>query len=269
MYRNALVLVVLLIPVLLGSVSGRPLYSFSDDVFSELPEFPEDFFEVKILFDTQRITAWHLGEEYLQPELIPLWDYWSEEVYGDEDYNHFGLYGASFYPSGFDVFDIVEGDKFNISFLVRADWGIRFIQGFKIVLPKVDGLSINLVYPENRNILLSSTYPKFIPGWLQKAIIQVEVLEKKNYTFYLEEGRPDYFHNYNWSVEYGSDYISIGKLTSSNMQVNLHELVVRKEGEDQGLSIWLNISGFVLSGIIVLIVIAYLLRKYDAKRKTE
>lgn len=247
--------------------ADRPSYNFSDDVFDDLPTFPDDFFEIKDLFITQRITAWHLGEEYLQPELIPQWEYWSEEVYSDENYTHFGLYGMNFYPSLFDVFEVEKGDVFNISFLMRADWGIRFYQGCRIILPEIDGLSLSLVYPTDSSILFSPTYPKFVVGWLQKGMIRVEVLKKQNYSFILREGRPNSIQDKLWSNSYGNDYISIGKLTSSVLRVNIYEKQVMKEKEDSNMAFLFNLFLFIFLCLITIIILSYLIRRYDAKRR--
>ena len=62
------------------SVLSRPSYSFSDDVFSELPIFPDDFFDIKHLYDSGKINASRLGDEYLQPEMIPNWDFFANKT---------------------------------------------------------------------------------------------------------------------------------------------------------------------------------------------
>ena len=137
----------------------RQQYDFDDDVFSGLPSFPCDFEDVKTLYQQGKIEARQLGSEYLQPELIPTWNYWADRVYGS-DSDRIGIYGGSFYPHTINLGNVTEGDSFTFSFLLRADWGIRYYQGVGIELPNISGLNITLL--GDCDILLSPTYPCFV-----------------------------------------------------------------------------------------------------------
>ena len=80
------ILITLIIFTILASsivVADRPDYDYTYDPFMYLEPFPDDFYEIKELFDTQRVTATHLSEKYYQPELIPGWQY-SHKFYEDE-----------------------------------------------------------------------------------------------------------------------------------------------------------------------------------------
>lgn len=259
-------IVILCSPIVMADDSYRPDYPFDDAVFSELPPFPEDFWDIKTLFVNQQISAWHIGDAYLQPELIPNWDYWSTEVYGNKNYSRFGVYGASFYPSQFDIVNVKKGDVLNISFFIKADWGIRYLQGCSIYIPKVEGLDIKLVHP-SKEILLQPTYPKFLKGWIQKVLIQVKVLEENDYSFRLYEGVPSEYTNRVWKEEYGNDYVSLGTLTRLSILINLYAEPDKSSVEEAGNGAIL--IGFTITAILTLTSIAFILREYDAKRKKD
>lgn len=249
---------------ILADDNYRPDYPFSDDVFSELPPFPEDFWDISSLFVNQQISAWHLGDAYLQPELIPTWDYWSTEVYGDENYSRFGVYGASFFPSQFDIVNVDEGEVLNISFFIKADWGIRFLQGCSIYIPDVEGLDIELIEPK-KEILLQPTYPRFLEGWIQKVWVQIKVLERDNYSFKIYEGVPSEYTNGVWKELYSNDYISLGTLTRLSITINLYaEEDKSAVAEDEGIH---TLVWFSFCAVILLVFIAFLFRRYDATRK--
>lgn len=247
----------------LADETHRPDYPFSDEVFEELPPFPEDFYEINSLFLNRDITAWHLGEDYLQPELIDTWDYWSTEVYG-KNKSRFGIYGASFYPSAYSFANVKEGDVIDLSGFIKADWGIQYLQGCSIYIPDVEGLDIELVHPE-KEILLQPTYPKFIEGWIQKILIEITVLEENNYSFKVYEGVPSNYTNSFWKGLYGDDYISLGSLVRLSMTINLYMPEKNQFAqENKSLSTFI---GFAIVVIILLALIVYLFRKYDAKRE--
>jgi len=241
----------------------RPDYPFSDEVFEGLPPFPRDFYEIKSLFLDKAITAWHLGEDYLQPELLTTWDYWSVVVYG-KNTSRFGIYGASFFPSNFNYGNVEKGDVINVSGFIRADWGIQYLQGCSIYLPTVEGLDLELVHPE-REILLQPTYPKFIEGWIQKFLVRITVLEEGDYSFKIFEGVPSDYTDDVWKSRYGEEYISLGSLVRLSTTVNLYMPEDAKVANDN--RVFSGFIGFVIVVIILLAVIAYLLRKYDANKK--
>ena len=259
-------IIILIITSTIVSADHRPNYSFDNSVFDDLPVFPEDFYEIKSLFETSKITAWKMGEEYLQPELIPRWNYWSKEIYADENYSHFGIYGLAFYPSWMHIYDVQAGDHFNLSVFAIADWGIKFYQGCRIAIPEIDGLDIELISPANQNLLLSPTYP-FIEGWMQKVLVHIHVLKTGNYTIKITETKPQiYAHEY-WSETLGDDYVALGGLTQSAWTIYLHQPPVEHvNAENKGL---LTFMGFALTGIIAIAIIAYILRKLDGKRKEQ
>ena len=252
----------LIIPSIVAGDGVRPMYSFdTETVFGELPGFPDDFYEIRGLFLNQEVTAWQLGDAYLQPEFIDTWEYWAERVYGSEEYSQFGAYGAGFYPSRIDVFNVEKGDVLNISFFIKADWGIRFLQGCSVYVEPCSGLDVELLHPY-REVLLQPTYPVFVPGWMQRVLVQIRVLEKGDHTLRILEGVPSEYMDGQWKEMYGDSYVSLGGLTRLSITINLHERqrgVVTEEDTDRSLVPTIFFLGFIL--IVFMVILFYVSRK--------
>ena len=246
--------------------TDRPGYPFDDEVFALLPEFPDDFFEIKILFDRGSIGASHLSDEYLQPELIPNWEYWSNRIYADEDYSQFGKYGISFYPSFINYKNVEKGNVINFSVLFRADWGIKFYQGCSIVIPDVEGLSIELEHPGHYDVLLCPTFPQFVPGWLSSASFRITVLETGDYHFNIHDGKPSRLSSDAWGLMYGERYTDVGSLTYAPIIIDIQQPVYEQEADGMPFVITMTIS-FIIVACIVLLLIYHVQRKLDEKSK--
>ena len=187
--------------------SDRPSYSFSDDVFNELPSFPDDFDSIKSVFTSQKIQASQLSESYLQPEILPTWDFFAERVYGNNS-QQMGSYGVFCYPSSIVVSNITSGDNITVSTLIYAQWGIRFYQGMQLYFNYDDGVDVTLVQPVDNNILLSPTSPCFQRGWMQIIEIKIHVDETGEYLIELREEKPSDDYNNLWSNTYGEGYVT-------------------------------------------------------------
>jgi hypothetical protein len=247
--------------------SYRPSYPFNDDVFALLPSFPHDFFEIKMLFDRGRITASQLGGEYLQPELIPTWGFFSERIYGDENFSHFGRYGLSFYPSFVNFKNVEAGDIINISLIFRADWGIRFYQGCRIVIPDVEGLDIELVHPGSYDVLLMPTYPQFVPGWMSDALFRITVLETGDYHFIIRDGKPSRLSSNTWSDLYGENYTDVGSLTYAPIIIDIRQPFY-EQVMDENISFEMKLFiVFLFVFLILCIITFYIQRRLDEKKR--
>ena len=217
-FSFSLTLIIILISTI--NVSGvddcRQTYDFDQDVFNGLPSLPCDFYDVKTLYEQNKIEARQLGPDYLQPELIPTWTYWAERVYGS-DSDRIGIYGGSFYPHTINIGNVTKGDSFTFSFLLRADWGIRYYQGVGIELPNITGLNITLL--GDRDILLSPTFPVFVEGWLVPVTVNVDVLKTGSYDFKILESHPSINNSSLWRSMYGGDYVELGSLVTSSYHI--------------------------------------------------
>jgi len=268
-------LIIIIITIMLFSTTvlanSRPDYSFSDEVFKELPDFPSDFFDIKDLFSYQSITAEHLGEDYYQPELLPNWDYWAEKVYKNES-NDFGSYGVFVYPSRFTVYGIEKGNIINLSMFVYAQWGIKYYQGAKLVFSEEENVDIKLVEPEDCNILLSPTAPYFHLGWIQLIKIQIHINETKNCVVQILEEKPIEEIDNEWRNTY-ENYTSGSSLLGqriSKCKIYLYGSFLEEnniEEKEEKISIFgliINIS------IILLFILALInIRHNHDKRKRD
>lgn len=171
----------------------RPKYNFSYDVFDNLFYFPEDFFDIKLLLETQQIMPSTLSFFYYQPELIPSWEYYVEKVY--ENQKQYARYGMSVYPSRFDIFGFEKGTTTKVSTFVYSNFGVQVYQGVEIYL-SYDEKKADARLLTNSTCILSPTYPKFIRGWMQLIEIEITALEQGNLTISICEDKvsnPEYY----------------------------------------------------------------------------
>ena len=193
----------------------RPNYSYSETVFENLPEFPNDFYEIKELFETQQITAEQLGKEYyLQPELYPSWDFCSELYYNKTNYD-IGRYGLGFYPSRFDVYNFRVGEPISFSSLAFASPGISLYQGLKLKTKDSNLYNITIDKPINQHILFSPTYPVFGNEWSTVIELTVTPYKDQNITVNVFEGRPNQNIENNWKNNTNNLYVSGNSLLST------------------------------------------------------
>jgi len=239
----------------------RQTYDFDEDVFNGLPKLPCDFYSIKTLYEQGKIEARHLGPDYLQPELIPTWNYWANRVYSSNS-DRIGVYGGSFYPHNINIGNVTQGDSFTFSFLLRADWGIRYYQGVGIQLPNISGLNITLL--GDSDILLSPTYPVFVEGWLVPITIEVKVLETGYYDFKILETHPCSEMSSLWKSMYGGDYVELGSLVTSSYHIRFDP----PEANPSQYAADMNM-GIVGLGIMLLIVLGTFYGLYRMLRHEE
>ena len=247
---------------------NRPNYSFSDEVFKELPEFPEDFFDVKDLFASQEITASQLGRSYYQPELIPSWDYWAEVVYTNGS-KSFGNYGVFIYPSRFSVFNIDEGDTIELSMLIYAHLGIKFYQGVRLNFSEEETANIKLMYPESRDIILSPTAPYFRSGWMQLVEIQIDIKEKKNCTIEIMEENPSKQKDDEWRETYDNYTSSTGLLSQRVPRCKIYLYALEEPVEKE--TVYGNYIVYMIIFILAFILIGIYLywSRHEKERRRE
>lgn len=250
--------------VAVESVLSRPLYSFSDDVFSELPEFPDDFYDIKYLYESGKINATRLDEGYLQPEMLPNWNFFANKTY-DEGIQ-MGSYGIFCYPSHLSVGNVSKNDSFVLSTLIYAMWGIHFYQGTSIVFNKSDNVNVTLINPNSSVMVLSPTFPKFIPGWMQVLVFRVNVLEEGNYSIDFFNSKPSNEINEELKSEYGSQYVSgmgLLSLATPCLRVDIYPPV---RNEDVGIPVSYYVGVFFIFFIIGFI---YMIVRYNVKQYRE
>ena len=247
--------------VVMESGLSRPLYSFSDDVFSELPSFPDDFYDIKNLYDTQRINASRLSDEYLQPELLPNWMFFANKTYGEG--RQMGSYGIFCYPSHFSVANASKGDSFVLSTLIYAMWGIHFYQGTNLVFNYSDGINVTLIKPDSSTIILSPTFPEFKVGWMQVLEFRVDINKTGEHLISVFNSKPSGIVDDDFRLLYGDLYVSgMGLLSMETPCLRIHiyppELV-----EKSGIPLSYYFSLFF---IFVIIGFIYAVVRFNAKQ---
>jgi len=255
-----------------GLSDYRPQYFFSKDVFENLPEFPEDFYEIKHLFETQQITAEQLGEEYyMQPEILPSWEYCSEQFY-NKSTNNIGRYGIGFFPSRFDVYSFKPGQPIKFSSIAYAAPGIQIYQGLKLL--NSSSMDYNVTFIDPGHILLSPTYPVFKENWSQIVIFEVIPNEEKEMVVDIYEKLPDQEYEEKWINITDGKYVSGNSLLSlktPRLQIYFHaesfEEANMTEAEKNASD--LNPIYLFLYIIFMLIAILYLGNRYVKRRKQQ
>lgn len=250
------------------TLADRPDYSFSHDVFQELPPFPHDFWEIEGLLSSQSIMASQLNESYFQPEILPGWKYWAERIYSN-DSNIFGSYGIFIYPSLFNIHNIQKGDTIDISALIYTNLGIQKYQGAEIYFAYPEHIDIELLEPANPNILLSPTYPQFLLGWMKVIKLRIHINEEKNASVTITERVPIDEYENKWKEIYQSDYISGNSLISQKIPKCRIELTVpEKEVVVKESNInTLPVIFFITFIIAILSIVVWI--KYDRRRKNN
>lgn len=259
-----IIMVILLIPSI--ALADRPDYSFSDDVFQKLPSFPNDFWEIESLLSSQSIMASQLNESYFQPEILPSWKYWAERVYSN-DSNTFGSYGIFIYPSLFNIHNIQEGDIIDISALIYTNLGIQMYQGAEIYFTYPEHIEVELLEPTNPNILLSPTYPQFLPCWMKVIKLRIRVNDEKNASITITERVPIDEYENKWRDTYQSGYISGNSLISQKISKCIIKLTVPEKEvvvKESNINTF-PVIFFITFIIIILSVVAWI--KYDRYRK--
>jgi hypothetical protein len=191
----------------------RPLYNFSYAVFQNLPKVPMDFWTRKAVFDQQEVPASHLTPEYyLQPELFPGWAVWHDKIYG-ENRTIVGVYGASMYPSRFDIFDMKPMETANVSALLYTAFGVEVYQGAELVaIYNNTTVRVRQTAPELNVFLLTPTYPKFNATWCRVVVYEITLLKEKNTTIEIMETAPPDDFNDRYNGLFGNKYISGGSI---------------------------------------------------------
>lgn len=211
------ILVFFFLPLLTISSFGivddphRPQYSFSDEVFKNLPPYPLDLPEIRHLYATQTLKDYDrlTPEYYLQPEFYPGWFDICNKTYTRDPRIH-GKFGAGFYPSKASI-TIEKGMSFELTTLLYTSPGVECYQGTMIELQynksiiKVEVVQPNQTTITNQNpfptlsfniekpsffLLLKPTYPCFSSDWVKKFKIRITALREGNTTLIIKNSKP-------------------------------------------------------------------------------
>lgn len=131
-------------------ISGRQDY-LPEEMFSRLPEFPEDFYQIRTLVELGRITDLeNLEPEYwMQPEFFPYFEEIGLELLQNPPEGRWGAYGIATYP-GDSVSTIVAGESLNMYFFIKSSYLVETYQGinFEILFPETAEITSGVELPD-------------------------------------------------------------------------------------------------------------------------
>jgi len=195
-----------------------------EEVFRKLPEYPQDFQEVKQHAMNLESAKKDYPDEYYykQPEFygsgfVEQGMGYYTKLSKPRNFTYMNVMGYGVYPS--DIKIEVKEEEYDLTSYLRAGWGIV----------KYQGLSLEVVYPEKEDIaekcfnvtitpstfLLGRTYLSFDPDWVQKMRIKIKVNEdcpKGSYIIGATPTRvPEEFES-EWIKIYGNGYMSLSMI---------------------------------------------------------
>lgn len=139
-------------------ISERPDY-LPPAMFQELPDFPSDFYRVRTLVRTGRITDLESLEPryWLQPEFFPKFEEIGVPLLLNAPRDRWGAYGISSYP-GDSISNIVAGDTLELYFFIKSSYLVETYQG----------VSLEPVFPRDTEIAEGVKFPDGTTKVLQK-----------------------------------------------------------------------------------------------------
>jgi hypothetical protein len=128
----------------------RPDY-LPPEMFSRLPEFPKDFYQVRTLVRTGRITdIGSLEEKYwMQPEFFPNFEEIGVPLLAHPPKDRWGAYGIAVYPAD-SVSTVEKGKSLDIFFFIKSNYLVETYQGINLlpVFPAKAGIESGFQMPD-------------------------------------------------------------------------------------------------------------------------
>jgi len=268
-----LIISLLFIGILLpAAAADRPDYEFPDQVFEDLPEYPDDLIEIRDLFIENKINITHIPPEYyLQPEFYTSWEGVCNRLY-DEDRKYHGIYGFNIYPSLYTV-NTEKDQEFAITAFLNSNFGIGVKTGIGIeIIYDHECLSVDLVEPTLPYVLLDETYPKFTNDWSKPLILNIRILKNQNTTIQVFNTKPPEEINEQWKNKYGYDYATTEKFSMDIPQLTIEIITpgenIQPNPTPEKTSILL-LFVFIIILIISFILLVFGVRRSCAKRKSS
>ncbi len=194
-------------------IDSRPKHCIDDScinsvVFSELPEFPNDFSGDKF----SREDVWR------QPEFYPNFETEGIKYYIDPPGGYLGTQGFGVYPAENRI-NAKTGDEIEVETFLYSAWFVVNYQGLKLV-PFVDDSAKNYfdveISPDT--ILLEPTFPLFTYNWTQKVKMKVKIKNPStgSYKIGIDVVAPPKERENGWFDEFKGRYISAGVISVGN-----------------------------------------------------
>lgn len=246
--RKRKLTVVAAIAVCIAAVAGAAVYLMPQAeqtrgglpiaVFRDLPPFPSDFYVIKVMVDSGKVTDMcaKINETYWkQPEFYPNYEAGYEMMLNPPK-DRVGVQGYGTFPSeAIATVNPAESTAVNTCFFLKSSWFISTWQGMRLVPAYVGNISFYAnSFPDGTRgvaqdsatnqqyftittdpvyVLLEPTWGYFFNGWVQKINVQIKVspdTPKGKYIIGATVVAPDSAHNEEWLWQYKTAYVAIG-----------------------------------------------------------
>ncbi len=211
------------------ALSHRPDY-LPAIVFKNLPPFPTDFYETRVLVQYGKMDMQDFGPEYWkQPEWYPNFEGPGVAMMQNPPMDRWGAWGLGAYPS--DMLVVTDqGTNFTATTYVYTSWLVKTYQGvgletdypaetavpyeetgFKVVQDPEEAKKYFDVSFDPAYMLLEPAFPIFGENWTQKVLVKVHVkpdAKPGNYVIGVNAVAPPGDIEKQWFREYRTDYVT-------------------------------------------------------------
>ena len=242
-------LVILIDPSILGSfvATGRPIYCkpgttrlgsyvisgecIPDKVFADLPSYPSNLNEIKILVSYGKIKDLTTIEDkyYKQPEFYLNWDPSGIDSFFNPPGGYFGAFGYGAYPAD-TVATVKPGEALKLGTFFKTSWGVENYQGMQLVAvfpeyaeSKPGQIEVSQDPTKARNyfdvsidpsiFILEPTFGVFEKDWAKKITVVIKVKPDTligKYVVGISPIAPPSEMEDQWLNQYGLRYVSAG-----------------------------------------------------------
>lgn len=237
----------------------RPDY-LPADMFSRLPPFPEDFYQIRTLVRVGRITDFaELEPEYWeQPEFFPNFEEIGIPALQNPPENRWGVYGILTYPADV-IATISPGDSLDTYFFIKSSYLVQTYQGinFDISFPAGASITSGVELPDGSKsvqqdsnkvkdyfdvqvdpnpFILDPNFPIYNINGTRKIKVTVTASEDTppgNYIVALDTGKVPEENEKEWLMKYLNLYTSGGMVKLDRPYYQLFINVPEKESESE------------------------------------
>jgi hypothetical protein len=242
-------LLTLLKPSILGYfvATGRPIYCkegtvrigsyilsgecMPENVFANLPPYPDNLNEVKILVSYGKIKdLTTIKENYFkQPEFYLNWDPAGISSFFEPKEGYFGALGFGAYPADI-VATVKPGEALKLGTFFKTSWGVQNYQGMQLVpvFPekaesKMGNQEVEQDPQEVRDyfdisiepgiFLLEPAFGVFEKDWVRNVSVIIKIKPNTpsgKYAVGISPITPPSEFDDQWTIEYGLRYVSVG-----------------------------------------------------------
>jgi len=144
------------------------------EIFSSLPQIPEDFSETAYLLASGRYFSIGFLDEgyYKQPEFYPNFKEYGLRYWSSPDPKYWVTSGLGSYPAEqWDTLKRGEREEFNAVVFLYSGYGVQTFQGVTL-MPNSESRQYFDITISPQSFLLEPTFPKFYKGWAERIEIK-------------------------------------------------------------------------------------------------